>query len=421
VPSISRTVIDGYKCHRLIDKSAGRNLRYSVKLDKYTAKQWLQAHNAVMQSISPEERKNATGRQIRELSEKWLASPKKVKAAAAASGISLNLNTQIETSLNSVFEEYISDFCRPGINSNNIIDKAKRQSRILQEFLEAKNIKRYGQLKREHVAAYPEWRNAKRFDQRAGITSADTVNKELNRLAAVIKYGVKYHGWQERYLLDGIRVKPTTENTKAVRPFEIPETKAILAWLAANAEVTGNWYLHDMALLAVCAGLEAKALSLLTPEWFKLDLGILRVFDKLVSGVIDAKTQNRARDIPLTATLRKIFKRGYAFKRPQKKKGKVAKNATSVKDYARRTFARCEHETGIIDVNWHRFRHTCATARLSAGWQLIRVSRMLGHSNVNTTASHYAEYDLSASPAGFEGMIKVYGDFVRWLDEGYFI
>jgi len=24
------------------------------------------------------------------------------------------------------------------------------------------------------------------------------------------------------------------------------------------------------------------------------------------------------------------------------------------------------------------------------------------------------------SLAGFEGMVKVYGDFVRWLDEGYF-
>jgi hypothetical protein len=46
---------------------------------------------------------------------------------------------------------------------------------------------------------------------------------------------------------------------------------------------------------------------------------------------------------------------------------------------------------------------------------------MLGHSNVNTTASHYAEYDLSASPEGFEGMVKVYADFVQWLDEGYFV
>ncbi|MDR2731640.1 MAG: tyrosine-type recombinase/integrase [Fibromonadaceae bacterium] len=71
-------------------------------------------------------------------------------------------------------------------------------------------------------------------------------------------------------------------------------------------------------------------------------------------------------------------------------------------------------------LNWHRFRHTCATARLSAGWQLIRVSCMLGHKTINTTASHYAEYDLSACPAGFEGMVKVYAEFVEWLDSGYF-
>jgi integrase len=79
-----------------------------------------------------------------------------------------------------------------------------------------------------------------------------------------------------------------------------------------------------------------------------------------------------------------------------------------------------EAETGIAGINLHRFRHTCATARLSAGWQLIRVSRMLGHKSIGTTASHYAEYDLSASSAGFEGMIKVYSEFVEWLDFGYF-
>jgi hypothetical protein len=45
---------------------------------------------------------------------------------------------------------------------------------------------------------------------------------------------------------------------------------------------------------------------------------------------------------------------------------------------------------------------------------------MLGHKSIGTTASHYAEYDLSASPAGFEGMVKVYAEFVGWLDSGYF-
>jgi len=144
------------------------------------------------------------------------------------------------------------------------------------------------------------------------------------------------------------------------------------------------------------------------------------VYDKLVSGVIDAKTQNRARDIPLTPTLRKIYERGFVFSRPEITHGRQSKGLTWLHHYAAATMEKCERETGIAGVNWHRFRHTCATARLSAGWQLVRVSRMLGHSSVATTASHYAEYDLSASPAGFEGMLAVYGEFVRWLDEGYF-
>jgi integrase len=122
--------------------------------------------------------------------------------------------------------------------------------------------------------------------------------------------------------------------------------------------------MHDMALLAVCAGLEAKALTLLQKDWFKTDLGILRVYDKLVSGVINAKTQNRARDIPLTPTLVKIFERAHVFQRPASKRGKFA---TPIKDYSRRAFEACEKETGIANVDWHRFRHTCATARLSAG------------------------------------------------------
>jgi len=284
-------------------------------------------------------------------------------------------------------------------------------------FFEQRKISHYNKLRQEAIIEYIDWRNKKG----GGKAAADTINQELRRLGSVIKHGVKYCGWQERYLLDGVKVKPTPQNTKAVKPFEISEVKTILAWLKANADLTGNWYIHDMALLSVCSGMEAKALSLLTQEWFKMDLGIIRVYDKLVSGVLDAKTQNRARDIPLTPTMRKLYERGYIFKRPAKKKGRVAAGLTWIHHYSSRTFERCEQETFIPDVNWHRFRHTCATARLSAGWQLVRVSRMLGHSNVNTTASHYAEYDLSASPMGFEGMLKVYADFVRWLDEGYFI
>jgi len=408
---------------RLTDTSFGRRIQYIINTDgKNTAKRWLRAHNTVMMSLTPAERQSITNKQVKQLTKLWLISPKEVRAGSKIAGINIKLVlANAEKKIETVFGEYLSDFCQPGINSKAAMAKAKMQCCILLEFLHKNGIHEYSNLKRETVAKYPEWRNANKKGITTSIASADTVNKEINRLRAIIKHGVKYCDWQERYLLDGIRVKATIENTKAVRPFEIPEIKTILQWLRKYSQNLNDWHLHDMILLALCAGLEAKALNLLAKDWFKMDLGILRVYDKLVSGVIDAKNQNRARDIPLTPTLRKLFERGCIFKRVTRTRRPSQKGGTTFAGWAESMLRRAEQDTGIAEINLHRFRHTCATARLSAGWQLVRVSRMLGHNGINTTAMHYAKYDLSASPLGFEGMIKVYGEFVQWLDEGIFL
>jgi len=73
------------------------------------------------------------------------------------------------------------------------------------EFFTHKRITLYSQIKIEHISDYPEWRNSNRRDGRKGGASADTVNKELNRLNAIIRYGVKFCGWQERYLIKIIK------------------------------------------------------------------------------------------------------------------------------------------------------------------------------------------------------------------------
>lgn len=406
---------------RLRDTASGRLVQYIVNLEKFTAKQWLAAHSSVMQALTPAERQSASNMQIRQLAQGWLNSPKEVKTDARAAGLKIShMLTNAEAKIDTVFESYLADFSQPGINSATAVERAKRHCRILLDFLRECKTKEYSKLQRETLAKYPEWRNANRRDRKASVASANTVNQELNRMAAVMRHGVKFHNWRERYLLDGIRVKPTQQNTKAIRPFEISEIKTIFAWLRDYSGKTNGWHLHDMALLALCTGLEAKALNLLQKDWFKPDLGILRVYDKLVHGIIDAKTQNRARDIPLTPTLRNLCERGFIFRRDTRTRHASKKGGTDFRCWAETILRKAESETGISQINLHRFRHTCATARLSAGWQLVRVSRMMGHSNVNTTASHYAEYDLSASPAGFEGMLRVYGEFVRWLDVGYF-
>jgi len=409
--------IDGMDYIRVTDTSLCRRLQYSQKIGKYTQRQWLQAHNEVMQVLDPGKQQTLSSKDFKNIVTLWLAMPKEARANAKITGLNIEeMEANSVMSMKFVFSSYLDDFCRHETASKMSIEKTRRQCGLLLSFFADNHITYYSQLKRVHVQRYIEWRKSNRVGNGDKAISADTTNQEIRRLASVIKHGIKYHKWPELYLLDGIRVKHTQANTKSVRPFEIAEIKTILAWLWDNAEKSGNWYLHDMALLSVCSGMEAKALSMLASEWVKKDLGILRVYDKIVSGVLDAKTQNRARDIPLTPTMTRIFDRGYVFSRPCK----FAGVHTPIHSYSRKAFAKCEAETGIKDVDWHRFRHTCATARLSSGWQLIRVSRMLGHSSINTTAQHYAEYDLSASPEGFEGMVAVYKEFVEWLDGGYF-
>jgi len=418
--SVNKFVYKGTEYHKLTDTSFGRRLQYTINLDKYSQKQWVTAHNSVMTALTPPQRKILSNKQIKLLAAEWLATPKGAREQAKVAGIAVMPETSYGIGFAVVAKKYMEDFCCPGINSETAMVKAKRQCAMLLEFLRSHRITEYDQLGRNIMTQYPEWRSSNRKDGRAGVASADVIKKELYRMAAIIKHGVKYHGWQERYLLDDIKVKATQENTKSIRPFEISEIKAIFEWLQDNAEKTGNWHLHDMLLLALCTGLEAKALHLLAKDWFKMSFGVLRVYDKLVSGVLDAKTQNRARDIPLTPTLRKIYDRGFIFVRHTRTHRQSLKGETAFAAWAESILRKAERDTGIADINLHRFRHTCATARLSSGWELVRVSRMLGHSSINTTASHYAEYDLSASPEGFDGMIKAYREFTGWLDEGYF-
>jgi len=411
--SINKFSVGIYKCFKIVDTSTGRRIQYAIKLGKFTEKQWLAAHDDVMRSLSHEDRASISGKALKEIVSEWMLLPKDQKSGMKKSGMKLASIECSEHSIRKVTESYLAKYCQPGMHTPTAIGNARRNCRWAMKFFDFMKISSYSSLRHDIILKYPEWRTKANGSKAA----ADTVNTELRRIGDIIRHGVKYCGWTERYLMDGVKVKPTPENTKAVKPFEIQEIKDILAWLRNHASDSGNWHWHDMVLLAICTGMEAKALNAMKPDWFKTELGILRVFDKLISGVIDAKTQHRARDIPITPTMMKLHMRGHIHDRPYRQEGK---KYNCLLGCSSRILEKLETEANIKDVNWHRFRHTYATARLSSGWQLVRVSRMLGHSNISTTATHYAEYDLSSSPAGFEGMMKVYGDFMKWIDEDYF-
>lgn len=421
--SINKFTNNGYEQYRLTDTSFGHRVQYLVNIAKHSPKQWLQAHNAIMQSLTPAQRAKLTNKQIKRFAWEWLQAPKEARAQAKALGFAVPQEIAVETNLKSVLDKYMLDYSNSGANSKTAIENTERNINMLREFFECICVENYSELTRGHVASYAEWRKRNRKGAKIGKgTSAETINKELTKLGAVIRFGVKFHGWQERYLLDGMKVKKTAENTKTIKPFTIDETKTIMKWLYDESIAKNDFYIHDMVLLSLCMGLENKALSNLKREWFQIEENVLVVYDKIISGVLDAKTQHRGRVIPLCQTARALCERGYIFNRPSPKNNRAIRTTPSEFDnWARHALEKAEKETGIAEINLHRFRHTYATMRLSAGWELIRISRLLGHNNLTTTSKTYAKYDLSSmGRKGFEGMVKVYSDFVKWVDEGYF-
>ena len=48
-------------------------------------------------------------------------------------------------------------------------------------------------------------------------------------------------------------------------------------------------------------------------------------------------------------------------------------------------FKRVLRRAGILDASWHTLRHTGASRRLMAGVDIVTVSKILGHTTIQTT------------------------------------
>lgn len=296
-----------------------------------------------------------------------------------------------------IFHEYLTDFCKIAKAKAIWKVQVERQVRTMAEWFCDQKIVYYGDLTREKARAYTEWRGKK---------SASTLNKELLRIRAIIKYAEKFMGLPANYAFDGINVAETSENTRLVVPFSIEECKKLLKWFKKYP------YYHDMLLLMLLTGMESKAATLMTKEWWNVKEKLLFVFPQKISGVIDAKTQHRARKLPISKIMLELYNRGYIFN--PKNSGR------KFNQKCQKLLKKCSIQTGIKNIHCHRFRHTFASQALSAGYDIVRVSKMLGHKNINVTLKHYADFVFSESDAGFEGMVKVHKEWVKFLNEKYF-
>jgi integrase len=295
-----------------------------------------------------------------------------------------------------ILDDYLTDFVKTAKAKNHWKIQVERQVRTIKAWLSNQEIVYYGDLTREKARGYAEWRGKK---------SASTLNKELLRLRAIIKFAEKFLGQAPNFAFEKINVAETCENTRLVVPFSIEECKILLKWLKKYP------HFHDMILLMLLSGIESKAATLITREWWNIKEKMLFVFPQKISGVIDAKTQHRARKIPISETMFEIYKRGHIFSENSSRKFNLK---------CQKLLKKCSLQTGIKNIHCHRFRHTFASQALSAGFDIVRVSKMLGHKNINITLKHYADFVFSESDAGFEGMVKVHKEWVNFLNDGYF-
>jgi len=106
--SINKYMIDNYKCHKFVDTSTGRRLQYAIKLDKFTEWQWLTAHDAVMRSLSLEDRQDITSRKLKEIVLAWLQTPREDRASAKQTGIAIQtIESKGEASIKKVVERHL--------------------------------------------------------------------------------------------------------------------------------------------------------------------------------------------------------------------------------------------------------------------------------------------------------------------------
>ena len=171
-----------------------------------------------------------------------------------------------------------------------------------------------------------------------------------------------------------------------------------------TALMMGSWLRWALALLygvrqGECLGLRWEDVS--------IDEGVLRVRKSLgrVTGrgllLEDLKTSSSIRDLPLPNEMIELFRQ---HKRKQLEQRLLAGSDWIESGHVfttnigtpidngndRKAWDRLLKSSGVRAIKLHAARHTAATMLLGRGTDIVVVSKLLGHSNIQTTVEYYA-------------------------------
>lgn len=223
-----------------------------------------------------------------------------------------------------------------------------------------------------------------------------TVRDILATLKAIVKYGVKHHGWSP---ISWDIVYPTETAVKKLPVLTMTNQRKLMKHIseAPTAQNIG-------VMMALCTGMRIGEVCAL--KWADVNMQsriitvrstIGRIYDyekKATKRLLTSpKTRTSNREIPICRELLMDLR---AIRKDAPNAvyvvgcGETAKEPRTYRDY----FARLLTRLNIPKIVFHGLRHTFATRCIECQCDYKTVSTILGHSNVSTTLNLYVHPNI---------------------------
>lgn len=223
-----------------------------------------------------------------------------------------------------------------------------------------------------------------------------TVRDILATLKAIVKYGVKHHGWSP---ISWDIVYPTETAVKKLPVLTMTNQRKLMKHIseAPTAQNIG-------VMMALCTGMRIGEVCAL--KWADVNMQsriitvrstIVRIYDyekKATERLLTSpKTRTSNREIPICRELLMDLR---AIRKDAPNAvyvvgcGETAKEPRTYRDY----FARLLTRLNIPKIVFHGLRHTFATRCIECQCDYKTVSTILGHSNVSTTLNLYVHPNI---------------------------
>lgn len=180
------------------------------------------------------------------------------------------------------------------------------------------------------------------------------------------------------------------------------EKKEKTIWDSQQQEKVINWSIQNKCLdilLAIKTGMRRSELMGL--RWCDIDFDnriiiVSQAISPAVNGIIDThlKTVNSHRQIPFDSVLYNELKDNYNSSANISEYVLGYTNANAYGKYIERILKRISKECDVPYVTLHGIRHTYGTILREQGVDIYTISKLLGHSSIEVTASIYVHNDI---------------------------